>query len=80
MARAALDEPGTIARVVRTMPLRQRARAEDVARAAVLLASPAASRHVTGETITVAGGMEGRVQWDAADIDEDRVRRRLSEE
>ncbi|MFO1011847.1 MAG: SDR family oxidoreductase [Planctomycetota bacterium] len=80
MARAALDEPGTIARVVRTMPLRQLARAKDVARAAVLLASPAASRHVTGETITVAGGMEGRVQWDAADIDEDRVRRRLSEE
>lgn len=80
MARAALEVPGTIAKVVRTMPLRQLARAKDIARAAVFLASPAASRHVTGETITVAGGMEGRVQWDAHDVDEDRVRRRLEQE
>jgi 3-oxoacyl-[acyl-carrier protein] reductase len=80
MARPALEEPGTIARVVRTMPLRQLARAVDVARAAVFLASPAASRHVTGEVITVAGGMEGRTLWETADVDEDRVRRRLEQE
>jgi hypothetical protein len=42
MARPALDEPGTIARIVRTMPLRQLARAKGHrARAVVLLASPA---------------------------------------
>ncbi|MEZ4235747.1 MAG: SDR family oxidoreductase [Myxococcota bacterium] len=62
---SAIDE-AMVARVTRTMPLRQLAEPEDVARAAVWLGSPAA-RHVTGEWITVAGGMEGRILWpDAA--------------
>lgn len=80
MARPALEEPGVIAKVVRTMPLRQLGRAVDVARTALFLASPAASRHVTGEVITVAGGMEGRSLWEAADVDEGRIRRRLSQD
>lgn len=75
MARPALEEPGVIARVVRTMPLRQLGRASDVARAALYLASPAASRHVTGEVITVAGGMEGRALWENSAIDEAEIRR-----
>lgn len=77
MARAALQEPGVIARVVRTMPLRQLGRAVDVARAAAFLCSPAAARHVSGEVITIAGGMEGRTLWDATDVDEDAIRRRV---
>jgi 3-oxoacyl-[acyl-carrier protein] reductase len=76
MARATLDEPGTIARVVRTMPLRQLGRAVDVARAALFLCSPLAARHVSGETITVAGGMEGRTQWDPTAVDEAAIRAR----
>jgi 3-oxoacyl-[acyl-carrier protein] reductase len=77
MARPALEEPGVISKVVRTMPMRQLGRAVDVARAALFLASPAASRHVSGEIITVAGGMEGRALWEAADIDEAAIRERL---
>ena len=77
MARPALDQAGVISKVVRTMPLRQLARAKDIARAALFLASPAASRHVTGEVITVAGGMEGRALWETSDVDEESVRRRL---
>lgn len=77
MARAALQVPGTIARVVRTMPLRQLARASDIARMAVVLSSPAASRHVSGQVVTIAGGMEGRVQWETGDVDEAAVRARL---
>ncbi len=77
MARPALEQPGVISKVVRTMSLRQLARAKDIARAAVVLASPAASRHVTGEVLTVAGGMEGRALWETSDVDEDAVRRRL---
>lgn len=77
MARAALQEPGVIARVVRTMPLRQLGRAVDVARAAAFLCSPSAARHVSGEVITIAGGMEGRALWDATDVDEDAIRERV---
>lgn len=79
MARPALEQPGVIAQVVRTMPLRQLGRAVDVARAALFLASPAASRHVSGEVITVAGGMEGRSRWEPGEIDEAAIRRRLNE-
>ena len=77
MARPALDEQGTIQRIVRTMPLRQIGRAEDIARTALYLASPVLALHVTGETLTVAGGMEGRVRWEPDDIDEDAVRKKL---
>ena len=58
------------------MPLRQLARALDIARTALFLASPTLSRHVTGQTVTVAGGMEGRTLWDPADVDEDAIKRR----
>ena len=59
------------------MPLRQIGRAADVARTAVFLASPFAARHLSGQTITVAGGMEGRVLWEAEEVDRDEVLRRL---
>ena len=61
MAREALAEPGFVDRITRTMPLRKVGRAEDVARVVVALASDEISGHVTGEVVTVAGGMEGRV-------------------
>ena len=77
MARPALDVPGAIRGAVRTMPLRQLAHAKDIAHAILWLSSPIASRHVSGQTVTVAGGMEGRVQWAPEEIDEERVRARL---
>ncbi|MBA2274277.1 MAG: SDR family oxidoreductase [Actinobacteria bacterium] len=61
MAREALADPGLAGRITRTMALDKLGRAEDVARAVVMLASDEVSGHVTGEVITVAGGMEGRV-------------------
>ncbi len=51
----------SVARVTATMPLRKIATAEDVALAIAFLCSPIASGHVSGQTITVAGGMEGRL-------------------
>ena len=51
----------TVARVTATMSLRKVATAEDVARAIAFLCSPLAAGHVTGQVITVAGGMEGRL-------------------
>ena len=77
LVRPALSAPGAIEGAVRTMALRQLARAEDVARAVLFLCSPAAARHVSGETLSVAGGMEGRTLWRPDEIDPERVRARL---
>ena len=56
-----LLEPDDVQRITRTMPLRKVATPEDVAAQVVVLASGRLSGHVTGELVTVAGGMEGRV-------------------
>lgn len=60
MARDALDEPDALGRITRTMALDKVGTADDVARVVVTLASDEISGHVTGEVVTVAGGMEGR--------------------
>ncbi|MDP9261023.1 MAG: SDR family oxidoreductase, partial [Actinomycetota bacterium] len=59
MTRGALD-PEVVERISRTMALRKVATADDIARAVLVLASDELSGHVTGELVTVAGGMEGR--------------------
>jgi len=64
MTRSSLADPDLVGRVTRTMPLRKVATAEDVARQVVVLASDELSGHVTGQVVTVAGGMEGRVLHD----------------
>jgi 3-oxoacyl-[acyl-carrier protein] reductase len=60
MTRGMLEE-ADVRRITRTMPLRKVATPEDVAAQVVVLASARLSGHVTGELVTVAGGMEGRV-------------------
>lgn len=60
MTRGLLDD-ARVERITRTMPLRKVATPEDVAAQVVVLASDALSGHVTGQVVTVAGGMEGRV-------------------
>jgi 3-oxoacyl-[acyl-carrier protein] reductase len=60
MAAGLLDER-RVAAITRTMALRKVATPEDVAAQVVALASPVLSGHVTGQVVTVAGGMEGRV-------------------
>jgi len=61
MTRGSLADPALVERISRTMALRKVARPEDVARQVVALASDEISGHVTGQIVTVAGGMEGRV-------------------
>jgi 3-oxoacyl-[acyl-carrier protein] reductase len=80
MVRAELSQPGAIAQVCRTMPLRQLGRAVDVARCVAMLTSPRVSHHTTGQILTLAGGMEGRTLWSEAQIDEQAVRARLERE
>ena len=60
MTEASLTD-AVVEHVTATMALRKVARAEDVARTVVWLCSERAAGHVTGEVVTVAGGMEGRL-------------------
>jgi len=63
MAEATIEREGILGSITRTMPLRQIGSTEDICRAALFLASPRTARHITGEMLTIAGGMEGRVLW-----------------
>jgi 3-oxoacyl-[acyl-carrier protein] reductase len=63
MTRGLVD-PERIRAVSRTMALRKVAQPEDVAAQVVALASDVISGHVTGQVVTVAGGMEGRTVHD----------------
>ena len=65
MTRGHVD-PDAVRRISRTMALRKVASPEDVARHVVVLASDQLSGHVTGQVVTIAGGMEGRVVHDDA--------------
>ena len=58
-----------VRKVAATMALSQMARPEDVAHAAVFLSSDTLARHITGQTVVIAGGMEGRQLWEAHEID-----------
>ena len=60
MTEASLTDE-LVDRVTATMPLRKVARTEDIARAVVFLLSDRAAGHITGEVVTVAGGMAGRL-------------------
>jgi 3-oxoacyl-[acyl-carrier protein] reductase len=60
MTEASLTDE-LVDRVTATMPLRKVARTEDIARTVAFLLSDRAAGHVTGEVVTVAGGMEGRL-------------------
>jgi 3-oxoacyl-[acyl-carrier protein] reductase len=54
-------DPGVIAAATATMARNQLATPQEVARQIVLLASDVVSPHQTGQVVTVAGGMEGRL-------------------
>ncbi len=66
---AKLNDSQTVRRVTATMALPQLARPEDIAHAAVFLASDTLARHITGQILIIAGGMEGRWLWEPDEID-----------
>jgi 3-oxoacyl-[acyl-carrier protein] reductase len=66
---AKLADADTVRKVAATMALPQIGRPEDIANAAVFLSSDALARHITGQTLVVAGGMEGRLLWRPEEID-----------
>lgn len=70
---AKLSNKATIRKVTSTMALPQLARPEDIGHAAVFLASDNLARHITGQNLVIAGGMEGRQLWGPEEIDPDLV-------
>jgi 3-oxoacyl-[acyl-carrier protein] reductase len=62
-----------VRRVLQTIPLRKVGRPHDVAQAVVYLASSRLAGHVTGQILTVAGGMEGRVLYRPDEVDPERA-------
>ncbi|EON62814.1 hypothetical protein W97_02039 [Coniosporium apollinis CBS 100218] len=64
-----LDDPREMWREAQaTVPLRKIAKPEDVARTVAFLASHRAAGHISGEVISVDGGMEGRVVWSEDEV------------
>ena len=64
-----LSDARAVRRVAATMALPKVARPEDIAGAAVFLSSDKLAGHITGQTLVVAGGMEGRQLWHPDEID-----------
>jgi 3-oxoacyl-[acyl-carrier protein] reductase len=69
LSKKHLQDQATVRRVTATMALPQLARADDIANAVVYLASDRLARHITGQTLVVAGGMEGRWLWRPEEVD-----------
>jgi 3-oxoacyl-[acyl-carrier protein] reductase len=80
MTGEALQDDAAVAGVVRTMALRRIAVARDIAAACAFLLSPLVAAHASGQTLTLAGGMEGRLLWRRDEIDPAAIRARLSGE
>ena len=66
---AKLRDAAVVRKVTATMALPQIGRPDDMAYAAVFLASDTLARHITGQTLTIAGGMEGRWLWQPEEVD-----------
>ena len=66
---AKLANAKTVRKVTATMALPQIARPDDIANAVVYLSSDKLARHITGQTLVIAGGMEGRLLWRPEEIE-----------
>ena len=66
---ARLGNKDMVRKVIATMALPKLGRPPDVASTAVFLSSDTLAGHITGQTLMVAGGMEGRVLWMPGEAD-----------
>jgi 3-oxoacyl-[acyl-carrier protein] reductase len=64
-----LTDAAIVRRVTATMALPKIARPDDIANAVVFLSSDKLASHITGQTLVIAGGMEGRLLWQPGEID-----------
>ncbi len=69
MAKKFTDDGESIKRALSTIAMRKVATADDVASAVLFLSSSKAAGHITGQFLTVSGGMEGRKLYDENELD-----------
>jgi NAD(P)-dependent dehydrogenase (short-subunit alcohol dehydrogenase family) len=69
MAEEALNDKDMVTRILQTIPMRKTAVPQDIASAILYLASDSLAGHVSGQTINVAGGMEGRLLFTPGEIE-----------
>ncbi|KAI9035732.1 SDR family oxidoreductase/polysaccharide deacetylase family protein [Aspergillus affinis] len=71
MIEGRLDDPTELWREAQaTVPLKKIAKPEDVARTMVFLASHRAAGHISGQCLSVDGGMEGRLIWKESEVNQ----------
>jgi NAD(P)-dependent dehydrogenase (short-subunit alcohol dehydrogenase family) len=68
MAEESLKDETEVKKILQTIPLRKIASVEDIASSVLFLLSDKASGHMSGETLMVDGGMEGRRLFDQSEI------------
>lgn len=73
MTQRFTSNPERVRRALQTIPLRKVGRAHDVAMSVLYLASHRLSGHVSGQILTVSGGMEGRMLYDSNEVDPDKA-------
>jgi len=69
MARELTKDSEAMIRALQTIPLRKFGNPQDVAKAVLFLSSNQLAGHITGQSLFVSGGMEGRVLHSPDEID-----------
>ncbi len=69
MAEEALEDKEMVTKILQTIPMRKTATPQDIGSAILYFASDVLAGHVSGQTINVAGGMEGRLLFTPGEID-----------
>jgi len=70
MTEGELSDKAMVSRIIQTIPLRKVATPSDITHAILYLSSDKLAGHVSGQTITVAGGMDGRVMFSRDEVEE----------
>ncbi|MCG3258891.1 MAG: SDR family oxidoreductase [Candidatus Heimdallarchaeota archaeon] len=69
MAMKSLEDMEEVRKILQTVPMQKIASTTDVANTVLFLLSAKASGHISGESLLVSGGMEGRVLFDKSHVD-----------
>ena len=69
MAAGTLDDTEKLKKILQTIPMSKIGVSDDISHAVVFLLSDIASGHISGQTLVIHGGMEGRVLHEKDEVD-----------